>query len=92
MRRRNIVTIVLFTIAHFGVLVLALVISFKIFSGPSTPDEIFWDQVVHVLLFPATIVLPLVQNSLGQSILWGLNSILWGSVLGMAFIRLRKPR
>jgi hypothetical protein len=92
MRRRKIIVILLFTVAHFGLLVLAIASSFRIFSGPSTAAEIFWDQVVHVLLFPAIIVLPGVQNGVVQSILWGLNSILWGIVLGVTYIKLRKPR
>lgn len=92
MSRKTIFTILLFTVIHFGLLVLAIVNAFTIFRGPSTASEVFWDHVMRVLLFPSILLLPAVHNNLGQSALMVLNSFLWGTAFGLAFIRLRKSR
>ncbi|HWW01360.1 MAG TPA: hypothetical protein VNZ64_16810 [Candidatus Acidoferrum sp.] len=92
MRARNIGIILLFAVIHFGLMVLAIYNGFVIFRGPSTPSEIFWDRAMQVLLFPGSLLIRIVSDKLGQSVLMVLNSLLWGAIFGSIYVKLRKSR
>jgi hypothetical protein len=92
MRHRKITYGLLFALVHFLLLWLAMYESFAIFKGPSTPGEIFWDRVAGVLLFPASLLIALVDNSTTESVLMGLNSLLWGFLIALCFLAWRKGK
>ena len=90
MRVRYIVIILLFALVHFGMLALAIRNGFIIFRGPSTPSEIFWDRAMQVLLFPGSLLIRTVTDKVAQSVVMVLNSLLWGTIFGFVYVKLRK--
>jgi hypothetical protein len=88
----RIIIIVLFTLAHFGLTMLAIFHGFIIFRNPSSPWEIFWASAMVVLLFPSVLLNGIVLNTWSQTILMLLNSLLWGTALTFLFLWWRKSR
>lgn|GEM_PF-2841187 len=84
--------ILLFAVLHFGLLVLALYNGLIIWSGPTTPWEIFWSHLLEILLFPMDLFTWSPLSNGVQALLFGLTSLLWGSALAVLFVRVRNVR
>jgi len=84
--------ILLFAALHFGLLVLALYNGFVIWSGPTTPWEIFWSHALEVLLFPLDLFPWPPMSTWVQAVFYSLNSLLWGAALAFLFVLLRNMR
>jgi hypothetical protein len=84
--------IVFFAVIHFCLLLLAMANGFIIFRGPSTPWEIFWYDAMEVLLFPLDLFPWGALDAWGQTFMYGLNSLLWGTGLAFLFLRVQKSR
>lgn len=90
MSKKVIITILLLSIIHFCLTMLALANGFIIFRGPSTANEIFWASLMNVLLFPANI-LPLGSGTQWeQTLAIVLNSFIWGMVFTALYLGLKK--
>jgi hypothetical protein len=92
MLRSFVTTSLIIAATHFGLLVLALFLSFSIFSGPTTSWEIFWERAGEVLLYPLFPILQEITDRTGQSIVAGINSILWGCIGAFLFLRWKARR
>lgn len=84
--------IVFFAVVHFCLLMLAISNGFIIFGGPSTAWEIFWSNAMEVLLFPLDLFSLGPLSTWGQTLLFGANSLLWGTVLALIVHRVMKSR
>jgi hypothetical protein len=87
---RRILIVFLFTLAHFGLTILAMFNGFNIFRGPSTASEIFWEGAMLVLLFPSDLLPGFVLDTWGQTIIILFNSLLWGIAFTFLFLWWRK--
>jgi hypothetical protein len=88
---RRIILVFLFTLAHFGLTMLAIFKGFIIFRGPSSASEIFWANAMLVLLFTSDLLNGIVLDTWSQTFLMLLNSLLWGTALTFLFLWWRKP-
>jgi len=84
--------IVLFAALHFGVLVFALYNGLVIWTGPTTPWEIFWAHALEVLLFPLDLFPWPTMSTWVQAFSFGFNSVVWGIVLASACTWIRNLR
>lgn len=81
--------IVLLAALHFGLLVFALYNGLVIWTGPTTPWEIFWAHALEVLLFPLDLFPWPPVNAWVQAGCFGFNSVVWGIVLAFVFTWIR---
>jgi hypothetical protein len=84
--------ILLFAALHFGLLVTALYNGLVIWSGPTTAWEIFWSHALEVLLFPLDLFPWPPMSTRVQTVFFGFNSIVWGTVLAFLFTWVRHTR
>lgn len=84
--------ILLFAALHFGVLVLALYNGLVIWTGPTTPWEIFWAHALEVLLFPLDLFRWPPMSTWVQTVFFSLNSLVWGTVFAFLFTWIEKSR
>jgi hypothetical protein len=79
-------------VIHFGLVVLSLYNGVIIFRSPTTASEIFWADAIRVLLFPIDVIFKGVYNDWVQAGIFILNSLLWGYLISLLILRLRKKR